>query len=166
MIATGIYSTYQSGKSKKDTPIALRQPYLRVLGLEIDTDGTGRGARNFTAEEEEEFSQMARSDGFYERFANSIAPSIYGNTGERDGTLAQNAPNPSSHATQTSKRPLRACCSVARKKSYRTACDYVETSTYCCSVIPVLQSLSCSNSSRKHRPSRFTHPAKVHQQLV
>ncbi|KAK4050316.1 minichromosome maintenance protein 5 [Microbotryomycetes sp. JL221] len=80
IIATGIYSTYQAGKSRKDGSIALRTPYLRVLGLELDSDGTGRGTRNFTAEEEEEFSQMSRGDNFYERFANSIAPSIYGNT--------------------------------------------------------------------------------------
>jgi DNA replication licensing factor MCM5 len=66
---------------QRNTPVALRTPYLRVLGLEIDTDGTGRGTRNFTAEEEEEFSEMARGDGFYERFAGSIAPSIFGNEG-------------------------------------------------------------------------------------
>lgn len=82
MIATGIYSTFQAGKSKRDTPVALRTPYLRVLGLELDTDGTGRGSRNFTAEEEEEFGAMARGENFYERFAGSIAPSIFGNGGE------------------------------------------------------------------------------------
>lgn len=32
----------------------------------------------FTPEEEEEFAEMARSEGFYERFAKSVAPSIYG----------------------------------------------------------------------------------------
>ncbi|ORY76848.1 MCM-domain-containing protein [Leucosporidium creatinivorum] len=79
VIATGIYSTFQAGKSKRDTPVALRTPYLRVLGLELDTDGTGRGSRNFTAEEEEEFGAMARGENFYERFAESIAPSIFGN---------------------------------------------------------------------------------------
>jgi hypothetical protein len=40
---------------------------------------TGGTRRTFTPEEEEEFSSMARSAGFYERFANSIAPSIFGN---------------------------------------------------------------------------------------
>lgn len=66
--------------------MAIRMPYLRVLGLEIDTDGTGRGTRSFTAEEEEEFGEMARSDGFYERFAGSIAPSIFGNGGRLNFT--------------------------------------------------------------------------------
>lgn len=35
----------------------------------------------FTAEEEEEFGEMARSEGFYERFAKSVGPSIYGSLG-------------------------------------------------------------------------------------
>lgn len=82
-MATGVYDTFDAGRSKAaKTPIALRTPYLRLLGLEVDTDGTGRGSRNFTAEEEQEFSEMARGDSFYERFAGSIAPSIFGNGGE------------------------------------------------------------------------------------
>jgi len=35
----------------------------------------------FSAEEEEEFMAMARSEGFYERFAQSVAPSIFGSPG-------------------------------------------------------------------------------------
>jgi hypothetical protein len=35
----------------------------------------------FTPEEEEEFNEMARSEGFYERFAKSVAPSIFGSLG-------------------------------------------------------------------------------------
>lgn len=63
--------------------IALRTPYLRVVGLEIDVDGANGGSRRtFTPEEEEEFSAMSRSQGFYERFAGSIAPSIFGNVGK------------------------------------------------------------------------------------
>jgi hypothetical protein len=36
----------------------------------------------FTPEEEEEFGEMARSEGFYERFAKSVGPSIYGSLGK------------------------------------------------------------------------------------
>lgn len=36
----------------------------------------------FSPEEEEEFGEMARSEGFYERFAKSVAPSIFGSLGE------------------------------------------------------------------------------------
>ncbi|GAA5964585.1 hypothetical protein JCM3765_007632 [Sporobolomyces pararoseus] len=80
IVATGIYSTFQAGKGKRDAPVALRTPYLRVLGLEVDREGAGGGgARNFTAEEEEEFEKMGKQPGIYEKFARSIAPSIFGN---------------------------------------------------------------------------------------
>ncbi|BGP26260.1 minichromosome maintenance protein 5 [Rhodotorula toruloides] len=80
VIATGIYSTFQSGKSRRDTPVALRTPYLRILGLEVDREGAGgQGIRNFTAEEEEEFEKLGKQPDIYEKFARSIAPSIFGN---------------------------------------------------------------------------------------
>ncbi|ODN83451.1 hypothetical protein L202_01589 [Cryptococcus amylolentus CBS 6039] len=82
IIATGIYSTFapQSRSEKTSGAPALRQPYLRVLGIELDTSATSTsGSRVFTPEEEEEFQQLARSDALYERFANSVAPSIFGN---------------------------------------------------------------------------------------
>lgn len=82
IIATGIYSTFapQSKNSKNSGAPALRQPYLRVLGIELDTTlASSPGSRVFTPEEEEEFQQMARSEGLYERFAGSVAPSIFGN---------------------------------------------------------------------------------------
>ncbi|KAF7340004.1 DNA helicase [Mycena venus] len=83
VIATGIYSTFQSAKNKNAGAAALRQPYLRVVHLELSSGPTGGSGSNpfgvqFTPEEEEEFGAMARSEGFYERFAKSVAPSIYG----------------------------------------------------------------------------------------
>ncbi|KAK2462030.1 hypothetical protein APHAL10511_006493 [Amanita phalloides] len=82
VITTGIYSTFQSSKNKSAGAIALRQPYLRVIHLEL-TSPSGAGGSNpfgvqFSPEEEEEFAEMARSEGFYERFARSVGPSIYG----------------------------------------------------------------------------------------
>ncbi|KAI9637977.1 MCM2/3/5 family-domain-containing protein [Dioszegia hungarica] len=82
IIATGIYSTFApSGKGKNTSGApALRRPYLRVLGIELDTSlSTSPGSRAFTPEEEEEFQQLARSEGLYERFSSSVAPSIFGN---------------------------------------------------------------------------------------
>ncbi|RSH93859.1 minichromosome maintenance protein 5 [Saitozyma podzolica] len=81
IIATGIYSTFAPSKSKNTSGApALRQPYLRVLGIELDTSlASSPGSRSFSPEEEEEFQQMARSDGLFERFASSVAPSIFGN---------------------------------------------------------------------------------------
>ena len=67
---------------------ALRTPYLRLVHLEVSSpSSSSSGGLNpfgvqFTPEEEDEFGQMARSDGFYERFAKSVAPSIFGSLGE------------------------------------------------------------------------------------
>ncbi|EAU93404.1 ATP dependent DNA helicase [Coprinopsis cinerea okayama7 len=82
IIATGIYSTFQSAKNKSAGAAALRQPYLRVIHLETMSPA-GTGALNpfgvqFTPEEEEEFQELARSENLYERFAKSVAPSIFG----------------------------------------------------------------------------------------
>jgi DNA replicative helicase MCM subunit Mcm2 (Cdc46/Mcm family) len=38
--------------------------------------------QQFSPEEEEEFGEMARSENFYEKFAASVAPSIYGSIGD------------------------------------------------------------------------------------
>ena len=65
----------------------MRQPYLRVVHLELSSSATGgSGGSNpfgvqFSPQEEEEFGEMARSEAFYERFAKSVAPSIYGSLG-------------------------------------------------------------------------------------
>jgi len=83
IVATGIYSTFASARTGvQPNAVALRPPYLRVVGLEIDTEGAGgRGvSRMFTAEEEDEFERMAKTPDLYEKVAASIAPSIYGST--------------------------------------------------------------------------------------
>lgn len=85
IVATGVYSTFQSSnKSGRPGGVALRTPYLRVLGLEIDAEGAGgRGnQRMFSLAEEEEFRLFSRIPNLYQKFAASIAPSIFGNEGE------------------------------------------------------------------------------------
>ncbi|KAK7468656.1 minichromosome maintenance protein 5 [Stygiomarasmius scandens] len=84
VIVTGIYSTFQGAKGRGEGAAATHRPYLRVVHLEFSSPAAvGSGGGNpfgvqFTPEEEEEFGEMARSDGFYERFASSVGPSIYG----------------------------------------------------------------------------------------
>ncbi|WFD27527.1 DNA helicase [Malassezia nana] len=83
IIVTGIFSTFMSGRSgTQPNAVALRTPYLRVVGMEMDTGGAGgRGVpRVFTAEEEDEFGRMAKTPNLYDKFAASIAPSIFGST--------------------------------------------------------------------------------------
>jgi DNA replicative helicase MCM subunit Mcm2 (Cdc46/Mcm family) len=78
----------------KGTGSGLRSSYLRVCHLELSTGesvSTGAGSsllggQRWTAAEEEEFAEMARyrdaKGGIFERFARSVAPSIYGNEGK------------------------------------------------------------------------------------
>ncbi|KAF6766242.1 ATP dependent DNA helicase [Ephemerocybe angulata] len=69
VIATGIYSTFQAAKSKGG-PAALRQPYLRVVHLETMSPVALAKRKNSR--------KWPGVKGFYERFARSVAPSIFG----------------------------------------------------------------------------------------
>merc|ERR1719230_521529 len=55
-------------------------PYLRVVGLQVETEGSGRSSANlaFTQEDEESFRRLAAKPGVHETIAKSIAPSIFG----------------------------------------------------------------------------------------
>lgn len=76
----GIFSIYQSkGGSAKANAVAIRNPYLRAVGITTDVDHTAKGAAVFSEEEEQEFLEMSRRPDLYEALARSIAPSIYGN---------------------------------------------------------------------------------------
>lgn len=93
---TGIYSIKKgsTGKSslKEKLNIGIRHPYIRVVGIQIESDNnptsnsqtsaaTGIGSNNFLTnriEEEEEFRRLAKQPDIYETVARSIAPSIFG----------------------------------------------------------------------------------------
>lgn len=76
----GTYAIYQSKQrsSSSNNTVALRNPYLKVLGIQTDVDTAAQGL-SFTEEEEEEFLRISRLPNLYEVFSRSIAPSIYGN---------------------------------------------------------------------------------------
>lgn len=75
---TGVYSIYQN-KVKDASAVAIRNPYIRIVGIQTDLEHDARRNTVFTPEEEEEFQEMARTPDLFEKFARSIAPSIYGN---------------------------------------------------------------------------------------
>ncbi|CAM9525071.1 unnamed protein product [Discosporangium mesarthrocarpum] len=75
----GIASLYNSASTKKQVgAVAIRTPYIKVVGVEVDSDGAGRSSTSFTPAEEEEFLAMARTPDIYSRMAASMAPSISG----------------------------------------------------------------------------------------
>ncbi|KAK9474798.1 MCM2/3/5 family-domain-containing protein [Dipodascopsis tothii] len=78
----GVYSIYQNKTVSRSTgsgAVAIRNPYVRVVGLQVDSDHNYKGGMRFSDEEEEEFLAMSRLPNLYDMFSSSIAPSIYGN---------------------------------------------------------------------------------------
>jgi len=76
----GIFTIYQQKQAKgAGNVVAIRNPYIRVMGIHADVDHTAKGQAIFSEDEEQEFLEMSRLPNIYEMFANSIAPSIYGN---------------------------------------------------------------------------------------
>ena len=77
----GVFSIYQAkgGKGGGSAAVAIRNPYLRAVGIHADVDHSMKGNAIFSEEEEQEFFEMSRRPDLYEVFANCIAPSIYGN---------------------------------------------------------------------------------------
>ncbi|KRZ17772.1 DNA replication licensing factor mcm5-A [Trichinella zimbabwensis] len=81
----GIYCIRKQHKmtkrEKASKPSAgLRQPYIRVIGIEVESSGLGRTAPQalLSPEDEKQMRELAAQPDIYERIAKSIAPSIYG----------------------------------------------------------------------------------------
>ena len=77
----GVFSIYQSkgSKASSSSAVAIRNPYVRAVGIKSDVDHTIKGNAMFSDIEEQEFLEMSRRPDLYETFAECIAPSIYGN---------------------------------------------------------------------------------------
>uniref|UniRef100_A0A5S6JUH8 DNA replication licensing factor MCM5 n=1 Tax=Xenopus tropicalis TaxID=8364 RepID=A0A5S6JUH8_XENTR len=81
----GIYSIRKSGKTstkgRDRVGVGIRSSYIRVVGIQVDTEGTGESAAGaITPQEEEEFRRLSAKPDIYETVAKSIAPSIYGSS--------------------------------------------------------------------------------------
>ncbi|KAI1982405.1 minichromosome maintenance protein 5 [Ophidiomyces ophidiicola] len=77
----GVFSIYHAKGKKSATSgaTAIRNPYVRAVGISSDIDHTAKGSSIFTEEEEQEFLEISRRADLYDVFADCIAPSIYGN---------------------------------------------------------------------------------------
>ncbi|KAB0400333.1 hypothetical protein E2I00_010429, partial [Balaenoptera physalus] len=81
----GIYSIKKFGltasRGRDRVGVGIRSAYIRVLGIQVDTDGSSRSfAGAVTPQEEEEFRRLAALPNVYEVISKSIAPSIFGGT--------------------------------------------------------------------------------------
>ncbi|XP_030815776.1 DNA replication licensing factor MCM5 [Camarhynchus parvulus] len=81
----GIYSIKKSAQSKNkshyNVGVGIRSAYIRVVGIQVDMEGSGHSfSGSVTPQEEEELRRLAAMPNIYETIAKSIAPSIYGST--------------------------------------------------------------------------------------
>lgn len=76
----GIFSIFQQNNKRGGGAVAIRQPYIRVVGLEEHVEGNARAAPTFTYEEEQEFREFADSPDVLEKVFSKVAPSIYGHS--------------------------------------------------------------------------------------
>jgi len=79
----GIYSIRKMakiGRGREKGAVGVKMPYLRVVGMSIQTEGAGRASGNmvFTQEDEDSFQRLAQKPDVYETVSKSIAPSIFG----------------------------------------------------------------------------------------
>lgn len=72
----GISSLFSGNTQKLSTTAPIKTPYLRVCGIQIETDGGGRASSSYTPQEEEELQRLSRDPQIYEKLAHSIAPQI------------------------------------------------------------------------------------------
>uniref|UniRef100_A0A183E5E0 DNA replication licensing factor MCM5 n=1 Tax=Gongylonema pulchrum TaxID=637853 RepID=A0A183E5E0_9BILA len=82
VMIVGVYSIkriFKKQRANDKTLSGIRTPYIRVLGIQVQTCGPGRvERREFTPEEEKFFKDLAKTPNIYELITKSIAPSIYG----------------------------------------------------------------------------------------
>ncbi|KAK2646724.1 hypothetical protein Ddye_021919 [Dipteronia dyeriana] len=76
----GIYSIFQAANStvSHKGAVAVRQPYIRVVGLEDTNEASSRGPSAFTPEEIEEFKKFASQPDAYKTICSKVGPSIFG----------------------------------------------------------------------------------------
>ena len=72
------YLFFQKSDPRGKT-VGVRAPYIRVIGIRIDTEGIGfSSSAIITAEDEDYFRRLAKSPNIYENVSKSVAPSIFG----------------------------------------------------------------------------------------
>ncbi|CAH9134423.1 unnamed protein product [Cuscuta epithymum] len=76
----GIYSIFQASNTSTSHKgaVAIRQPYIRVVGMEDTSEANSRGPANFTTDEIEEFKKFASDSNCYENICSKLAPQIFG----------------------------------------------------------------------------------------
>ncbi|KAK3932833.1 DNA replication licensing factor Mcm5 [Frankliniella fusca] len=84
ILVLGIYSIKKIARTGKMDGrekgiVGVRAPYLRVVGIQVNSEEAGHSTGiSISPEEEDLFRRLAASPNIYERLAKSVAPSIFG----------------------------------------------------------------------------------------
>ena len=73
-----VASLYSTGERSKLAISSIRTPYLRVLGIQLESESGGRDSVVYTPQEESELQRLSKDTEIYEKIARSIAPQISG----------------------------------------------------------------------------------------
>lgn len=73
---SALYAASRTGRNAGETSV--RTPYIKALGVQVDSVGAGRVFSSFSEDEVTEFKAMARRRDIYEHIVSQIAPVIYG----------------------------------------------------------------------------------------
>ena len=74
----GIYTVFSDRREPGTSTVAVRRPYLRAVGLEVDDAGPGRSTTSILPADEEKIRAMAQQPDVYARVVRNVAPSIFG----------------------------------------------------------------------------------------
>ena len=86
---SSLFERADIARNPEATVAAIRIPYLKVMGIEIDVNGHGNKERRFTPAQEVGFEALSRRSDIHDLLAASIAPSIQGEyTADVKKTLA------------------------------------------------------------------------------
>uniref|UniRef100_A0ACD5ZC25 Uncharacterized protein n=1 Tax=Avena sativa TaxID=4498 RepID=A0ACD5ZC25_AVESA len=81
LTVVGIYSVFQaSGSTNHKGAVGVKQPYIRIVGLEQSRDDNSNGPSSFTVDEEMEFKEFAQRPDAYAKICSMVGPSIYGHS--------------------------------------------------------------------------------------
>ncbi|KAK2089958.1 minichromosome maintenance protein 5 [Saguinus oedipus] len=80
----GIYSIKKfdltSSRGRDGVGVGIQGSYIHVLGIQVDTDGSGRSFAGAVSPQEEEFHCLATLPNVNEVISKSITPSMFGGT--------------------------------------------------------------------------------------
>ena len=82
---SSVFTPKARGGSGSGSAMSVRRSFLKVVGIEVTSQGSGSAVATFTKAEEQEFRRMASDPAVYRNIWSSVAPAVSG--GYTEGAL-------------------------------------------------------------------------------